>query len=563
MGKNRFLQRGITALVALAFGTFAPPAHASGDDQSPYRATMSLSQVYEVANSKGSSQEVQVVPTVAIHGRVHGVGFVDARFNVRRNKTWRSSVRRNGSESPDTIDPVLLQGRLAVGGAFKRSGRRIHPTAASIIGKELRVVFPGRAMGSKGARQRIYTIKMTLDGGILVKARVSSIPRSVGRRGACGADVGGGSLVMSAVHDNTMHREAYSEDATSQVVPPITANEEAPATVLSRVITISTDADQEWYQRYGDQSNAVIASIINTAEAVYNRQLGIRFRIVKQHVYSDSSPYGSADAGDLLTTFTRNPENPTNLSDDPATFQDGVDLKHLFTGKDIDGSIIGIAYIGVVCAVPSLSYGITQAFMDVANPGIFAHEVAHNFGASHDSSTRDGLMYPSISIPPADKFSEFSLGEMNAHISKYGTCISLEQMAPRSDGAPGPDVQIPSEPPLSSASVTIRKDRVGDPSNPVVRISGTILSSAGQPMSSVAIRLMVSGEKVGSTVTSEEGAFKFFIRLDLPRNKQVYVYAETEGGEVFSNFLWMARTRPVSGSSGTRRSSRARRQLGK
>jgi hypothetical protein len=558
MGKRRFPTVGLAAFLGLVIGSGIQSAVATSPDSSPYRTQMSLSQVYEVATSTGSSREVEVVPTVRVKGRIRGVGFVDARFNVRRNKTWRSTIRRGDRESLDSIEPVLLQGRLAVGGAWKKTGRRIHPSAASIIGKELRLVFPGRAKGSKGSRQRVYTIKMTLDGAIVVQARVSSIPSSIGRRGACGAAVGSGSVAMSGVaqsSDQELHATSHAE---SSIVPPITGNSELSPTALSRVVTISTDADQEWFQRYGDQSNAVIASIVNTAEAVYNRQLGLRFRIVKQHVYSDNSPYTSAEAGALLTTFTRNPENATNLSDEPSTFQDEVDLKHLFTGKDIEGSIIGIAYIGVVCAVPSLSYGITQAYMDVANPGIFAHEVAHNFGASHDSSTRDGLMYPSISIPPSDKFSDFSLGEMNGHISKYGTCISLEQMVPRADVTPGPDVKIPTEPPLSSATITIRRDRVGDPRNPVVMVSGTIISGAGKPLSALGIRLMVSGEKVGSAVTTEQGTFKFFIRLDLPRDRQVYVYAETEGGEVFSNFLWMSKTRPLS-SSRSGRSGRATR----
>jgi hypothetical protein len=519
---------------------------------------MALSQVYEVARTESSSKELEVVPTVKVQGRIRGLGFLDARFSVRRNKTWRAMVRKQGREVVDPLNPVLLQGRLAVGGAYKQAGRRILPSAAAIIGKELRLTFPGRATGSKASRQRVYTIKMTLDGTLVVKARVSSIPRSVGRRGACGAEVGSGSVAMSLREGASREDSSQDVHEDSEVIAPLSDNAEGADTALSRVITISTDADQEWYQKYGEQSNAVIASLINTAEAVYNRQLGLRFRIVKQHVYSDNSPFTSSNAGDLLTTFTRNPDNPINLSNDPNTFQESVDLKHLFTGKDIDGSIIGIAYIGVVCAVPSLSYGVTQNYMEAANAGIFAHELGHNFGASHDSSTRDGLMYPSISIPPANKFSETSLGEINSHLSKYGTCISLEQMLPRPDETPGPAPDPTAFPPSSTASIEIRRDRVGDPRNPVVRISGRALSTTSQPIAGVGIRLMVSGETVGSAVTSADGAFKFYIRLDLPKGRQVYVYAETEGGEVFSNFLWMSKTRPIT-QSRSQRSSRARR----
>lgn len=558
MGKFHAVKTvSVVLAIVVAFRISGAVASSSEPHRSPYQADVALTKIYEVARSPGSGQEVELVPTVRIQGRVHGVGFVDARFDVRRNKTWASSMRSGGRERTDTLRPVLLQGRLAAGGAWKRSGKRIFPTAASIIGRQLKVTFPGRAKGSLATRQRVYTITMSLDGALIVKAHVSSIPRSVGRRGACGAAVGSGSQATVVEGGTAAEVRAQAAEGQGEVVPPLSSNDEAPSSTLQRVITISTDADQEWYQRYGEQSNAIIASYINTAEAIYNRQLGIRFRLVKQHVYADGSPYLSSDAGDLLTTFVRNPDNGTNLGEKAATFQDDIDLKHLFTGKDIDGSIIGIAYIGVVCAVPTLSYGVTQAYMEVANPAIFAHEVGHNFGASHDTSDRTGLMYPSISIPPADRFSDTSLGEITTHLSKYGSCISLEQMAPRPDATPGPD-PVPTEAPPTAGSITIRKDRIGGASQPIVRISGKLLSGASQPMPTVGVRLMVSGEKVADGVTAADGSFEFYIRLNLPKGRQVYVYVETEGGEVFSNFLWMSSTAGRTNSSG-RRGSRGRR----
>lgn len=518
------------------------PSHVWAVTPAPYRAELSLERVNEVAARSASHQMVERIPRVRIHGRVRNVGFVDAHFSIRRNKVWQSSIKRAGVEVADQIVPVLLQGSLAVGGSWKQSGRRILPTAASIIGKELKVTFPGRVTGSRKSRQRIYTIKMTLDGSIVVSARVASIPRSAGKRGACGSAVGAAQASESVV------AAAEAHDDSSAVVPPIGAADE---TVASRVITISTDADPEWFGKYGDQSNAVIASIINTAEAVYNRQLGLRFRIVRQHVYADVSPYTSSDPGMLLSAFTRNPENATNLSTNPATFHDDVDLKHLFTGKDIDGSVIGIAYIGVVCAVPTLSYGITQSYLDVANPGIFAHELGHNFGANHDSSDRSGMMYPSIMIPPAERFSDFSLGEINNHLTKYGTCISIEQMAPRPD-VPSTFTPSPDDRSLSGATIKIRKSRAGSSREPLVRFTGRLVSVYGNPISTTGVRLLAAGELVAKAVTDADGRFQFLTKFQLPRGRQVYVYAETDGGEVFSNVIW------VGGSTQSQARSRAR-----
>lgn len=529
-------------LAVLAVVLMLTTTSAFAQHRSPYRTRVRLERVYELKRSAAGTKDFENIPTVRVSGRVYGVGSIDAHFNVKRNKTWNSTVRRNGVERIDPSSPVLLQGSMGVGGGWRRSGRRVMPTAASIIGNELKVIFPGRATGSRGSRQRVYTIRMTLSGEIVVTARVSSIPRSAGKRGACGSAVGAAAVSESKA---PMMAQAESDSGEQPVVPPVGEVGEVGGTVLSKVVTISTDADPEWYQKYGADSNAVIASIINTAEAVYNRQLGIRFRIVQQHVYADVSPYTSTDSGRLLSAFTRNPDNAVNLSSNPATFSDDVDLKHLFTGKDIDGSVIGIAYIGVVCAVPTLAYGITQSYVEAANAGIFAHEVGHNFGANHDTSDHSGLMYPSVSIPPAQRFSDASMVEINGHLSKYGTCISVEEMAPRPDETPGVNPQpTPNDTDISTASLTLKKAKAGSSRQPVVRLSGKLLSASSNPITSVGIRLLVAGEEVARTVTSATGAFEFYVKMDLPKGKKVYVYVETEGGEIYSNFLWLGRTAP-------------------
>jgi len=515
---------------------------------SPYSSAITLTRVYETARSKSSSKEIEHVAPVSIQGRVRNIGFVDARFTIRRNKTWQANVRRNGSEKSDQLEPVLLQGRIAVGGAWMRNGQRILPTAASIIGDELKVTFPGRATGSKHSRQRIYTITMKLDGSIVVKARVSSVPKSIGRRGACGAATGIGSLAA----------QAHGEEGHNDVVAPLTANAETTPTELARVVTISTDADQEWYQRYGDQSNAVIASIINSAEAIFHRDLGLRLRIIQQHVYADASPYTTTDPSKLLSLFALNIENPTNLSADPASFHQEVDLKHLFTGKDLDSSVIGIAYIGAVCALPSLSYGITQSYMDIVNPAIFAHELGHNFGAMHDTSSREGLMYPAISIPPAQGFSPVSLAEMNRHLSKYGSCISLEEMQPLPYEPPAPEDGSPHTP---AAVLTLTQVRMREAGENVIRLSGSLTTITETPIEAVGIRLLVAGQEIGRAVTKANGRFKFFVKLVLPAGRRVPVQVRVEGSDTSSAELLLAGTSTLGSTRTSRRNTRARASL--
>lgn len=516
----------------------------------PYRAEVSMRGVQKVRQASTSSRAFDAIPTVKISGRVRTVGFFDARFTTRRNKTWRSTIERNGRQESDPLVPVLLRGKVAVGGGSPHHGRRVFHTAASIIKNEMKVTFPGRATGSRQSRQRVYTIRISVDGTVKVTAKISSVPASAFRRGACGAAVGAGTMAKM---------EGEDPDLTIQPIPnqeatPVgSTNDVAP--VLANVITISTDADPEWYAKYGDSSNAVIASIINSAEALYNRQLGLRFRIVKQHVYASGSPYTATESGSLLKQFTNNAANKENMGSGGAEFNDEVDLKHLFTGKDIDGSVIGIAYIGTVCAAPTLAFGVTQHYLDAADPGIFAHELGHNFGAFHDTSDRTGLMFPSISLPPSDHFSALSVAEIQQHLAANGTCVSQEYMTPRSDVPEGGPEFVPpiATPDTTPATITLKRGRAGTQSTPLVRLSGVVLGARGTPIAGVSLSLVVSETVVARVVTDAAGKYQFLVRFSIAKGAASYAYVETQDGAVSSKFLWV---QPTATSSKRARRSR-------
>ena len=536
----------VFAIVACLLADFHEAAAAT-----PYRAQVAMHGVQRAQIPSTSSRAFDSIATVKVSGRVRTVGFFDARFTIRRNKTWHSVIERNGRQENDTLVPVLLRGKVAVGGGSPRHGRRVFNTAASIIKNEMKITFPGRATGSRQSRQRVYTIRILTDGTVKVTAKISSVPASAFRRGACGSTVGAGIMAKAEEGDH---------DLTIQPVP----NEEAPpvgtsdevAPVFANVLTMSTDADPEWYAKHGDASNAVIASIINTAEALYHRQLGLRFRIVKQHVYSSVSPYTSTDPGSLLKQFTGNVANKENMGSGGADFNEEVDLKHLFTGKNIDGSVIGIAYIGTVCAAPSLAFGLTQHYLDAANPGIFAHELGHNFGAFHDTSDRSGLMYPSISIPPSDHFSVLSLAEVQEHLAVNGTCVSQEYLTPRSDlPGGGPEFVPPAViPDVTPATIMLKRGRAGTSSVPLVRLSGVVLGARGSPIAGAPLSLVVSETVVARVVTDAAGKYQFLVRFSMAKGSASYANVETEDGRVSSKFLWVQST--VSNSKRARRNRR-------
>lgn len=536
------------SLVVTLFLSIVTPLTKS-EATTPYRADLSLEGLQEVKIRASSSKAFDVIPTVKVAGRIKNVGAIDARFNLRWNKNWTALAQKGGKRFIDPVEPLLLRGKVAVGGGTVRSGRRVFPSAASVIKNELKITFPGRAKGSRQSRQRIYTVRVLLNGSIKVSARVSSVPAHAFHRGACGSAVGGGS-VAEAVHAAHAVHDAHTAEENEYTIMPIPSDDpplgdaDSGSASAVKVLTISTDADPEWYARYGDSSNAVIASIINSAEAIYERQLGLRFRIVRQHVYTDSSPYTSTDSGTLLRLFTGNAENRANLGTGAADLHEEVDLKHLFTGKDLDGSVIGIAYIGTVCAAPALAFGVTQAYVDAATPGIFAHELGHNFGGFHDVSDRGGLMYPSISIPSATRLSDVSVKEISDHLERNGGCVSREVMTPRQSPPEVPPAgPTPPSSNQSPARITVKRELVGSRRNATYRLSGRVLSEDGVPTGAVKLNYVVRDTTVGQVVTNDKGEYTMLVKFSVPRGRQVYSYMETTDGMVASRFMWIGTAR--------------------
>jgi hypothetical protein len=202
---------------------------------------------------------------------------------------------------------------------------------------------------------------------------------------------------------------------------------------MYHVLTLSTVADPALYAKYGDATNAHVASIVNAAEVLFERQLGIRFQIVKQHVYADIGALSipETDPARLLKAFASSAENAAVMGLNAASFDEDVDLKHLFTGKDLNGTTIGIGYVGTVCYQPRYAYSLTQFTTGGGAPYYFAHEIGHNLGAYHDriGSGSMSVMAPTIMV--GSSFSQYSISQITKHLLLFGRCLELKAMAHR------------------------------------------------------------------------------------------------------------------------------------
>lgn len=159
------------------------------------------------------------------------------------------------------------------------------------------------------------------------------------------------------------------------------------------VAQIAFDADFEYFTARGSSTSATqdrIAATLNVVNHQYLRDNNIVHLATSTMVRTSASdPYTSTDPNGLLVEF----QNYWN-NNHPLTSRD---VAHLFTGKDLDGTVIGIAYIGAVCN-NTIAYGLVQAdFSDTfaCQTDLSAHELGHNWNAQH-CSCPENTMNPSI-----------------------------------------------------------------------------------------------------------------------------------------------------------------------
>ncbi len=216
---------------------------------------------------------------------------------------------------------------------------------------------------------------------------------------------------------------------------------ETPAIGFAAGATVNMNlgivSDPELGALYADPEAAMMIRV-NNVDGIYSEQLGIQLTVERVDVFDDSATDPFSDtviAEDLLE------ELAVFRGDTPE--QDAQGLTHLFTGRDLDGSTVGVAYIGAVCATrnpfnptgESFGVGLTQmnfgggaAFLESL---IAAHEIGHNFGAPHDGAAGDacedepanGFIMASSLDPTADNFSQCSIDLITAAIPG-ASCIS-------------------------------------------------------------------------------------------------------------------------------------------
>jgi len=146
------------------------------------------------------------------------------------------------------------------------------------------------------------------------------------------------------------------------------------------ITELGLDADFEFYQDHNSNVNHTsdrMELVINTMNTQYEDEVGITHAVSAAIVRTTSgSPYTQTDPSGLLNQFRNHWNNA----------QSGLrrDVAELFTGKNLDGSVIGIAYLGVICT--NSGYNVVQSDCCgslACGTDLSAHELGHNWNAGH------------------------------------------------------------------------------------------------------------------------------------------------------------------------------------
>jgi hypothetical protein len=214
-------------------------------------------------------------------------------------------------------------------------------------------------------------------------------------------------------------------DQYNTVVSEITASY---TPTVTRQVEISLIADTAFQQAEGTDPTAAMLARLNIVEGIFSEQIGLLILATDVRLIPASNdPFTSTKPSTLLDQLS-------NYRAATAAVR-ARGLAHLMTGKDMDGTTAGIAYVKTVCdreravSVSQRSYGTTLSAI------IMAHELGHNLGAEHDgesgtacASTSSTGFIMSSSVSGYATFSQCSLDVMERVIAS-ANCVTPAQYA--------------------------------------------------------------------------------------------------------------------------------------
>ncbi|MEM9920070.1 MAG: zinc-dependent metalloprotease [Bacteroidota bacterium] len=200
-------------------------------------------------------------------------------------------------------------------------------------------------------------------------------------------------------------------------------------------VQIALAADFSMFQKYNDVLGVTqyLTGVMNNVQTNYDDEFDFEVRfditgfLVSNCLTCDPWTF-STDATTLLSSFSQWSNNYGfgNLE---------YDIAGLWTDRDLDGPVIGVAYTGGTCA--DNRYHLCQDFSTNAQliRVLTAHEIGHNFGLEHNDPAVGCIMDPSVTT--TNCWSAQSQETMNRNIPAF-SCLQNNACTVRTPPATPP-----------------------------------------------------------------------------------------------------------------------------
>lgn len=248
---------------------------------------------------------------------------------------------------------------------------------------------------------------------------------------------------MSCGVDTQPRPAASAAPAYEKLVAELQQSFDPEAAGATLELELSAVGDGAFVESFGADSEAALLTRFNIVDGIFSEQVGIQIRVTEIQLFQPGDPTLSAtEAGALLDQLT------DLRGSSPALQATGV--THLFTGTNLDGITVGIAYLDALCN-SRFGTGLSEARRNqTADALIATHEIGHNFGAPHDGDPDEACAgTPETFIMAAsgtgsDQFSACSIEQMQPAINSASCLSSLSTV----------DVSVSHSPTASTGLVT-------------------------------------------------------------------------------------------------------------
>jgi hypothetical protein len=253
----------------------------------------------------------------------------------------------------------------------------------------------------------------------------------------------------------------------------LAAPDHALALLPTRRLSVALLADADLVRQDGADTETNMLAQLNIVDGIFANQVGVRLQSGSVTLFNSfTDPFTGTKVGGTLLDEVKTYRAGSSL-------QRNSGLTHLFTGRNLDGRTVGIAYLNSLCS-SSFSASLSEASRDVSFAAlIMAHEIGHVFGAPHDVEAGSaceiapGGYLMASQLNGSRTFSDCSLGIIAAAIApgqSGARCLVPAEAADATIQAP-PDLSLALNRPTD---VTISVQSLGNVSVNAVNLRITL-----------------------------------------------------------------------------------------